>query len=50
MGSWETFVNASFYDFAWTEIFLFVAGAGKSVFWYVNLLISPDSGGTYRVV
>src|SRR6266403_2453714 len=41
MGSWETSVNARFLSFPRTEIFHLVAGAGKSVLWYVKLLISP---------
>ncbi len=37
MGSWETSVDAQFLSFPRTEIFHLVAGAGKSVLWYVEL-------------
>jgi hypothetical protein len=44
MGLWETSVNAQFLRLAETEFILFVAGAGKSVFWYVKSLIFPFLG------
>jgi hypothetical protein len=42
MGSWETSVFPQLLFFAETEIFTFLAGAGKSVFWFVKLLIFPS--------
>jgi hypothetical protein len=43
MGSWETSVNAQLLRFLQRlKFFLFVAGAGKSVLWYVKLLIFPS--------
>ena len=40
MGSWETSVNANFFmALSETEISFLVAGAGKSVLWYVKLFI-----------
>jgi hypothetical protein len=41
MGPWETSVNAQLLRFCRLKFFLFVAGAGKSVFWYVKPLIFP---------
>jgi hypothetical protein len=43
VGPWETSVNAQLLRLVETEFFfLFVAGAGKSVLWYVKLLIFPS--------
>jgi hypothetical protein len=44
MGSWETSVIASSYDFAKTDIFPFRSGRGKKRFLVRQSLDNPDSG------
>ena len=44
MGSWETSVNASSYDFAKTDIFPFCSGRGKKRFLVRQFLDIPYSG------
>jgi hypothetical protein len=39
MGSWKRPLTLGSLRFAETEILLLVAGAGKSVLWYVNFLL-----------
>jgi hypothetical protein len=42
MGSWKTSVIAQLLRFCRLKFSLFVAGAGKSIFWYVKVLIFPS--------
>jgi hypothetical protein len=50
MGSWETSVNANFlWLFHRLKIHVFVAGAGKSVLWYVNFSFYIPIRRTHRV-
>ena len=39
MATWETYVFCAFHTFLELIIFTSVAGAGKSVLWYVNLSV-----------